>query len=148
MAKNKFKGIEKTVKRLEKMGVGIAPSMVRAIMESAAEKPLFQIKAALSANGASPTTYDFIRKNDSKYMSKKGVALLMGVDYSDPDAYKVNWIEYGTAPRYTKDGQFRGEITARKIIRPVLDMSKAGIEKEIENGIAQEIYKLAKENGF
>lgn len=148
MAKNKFKGIEKVVKNLERIGVGVAPSMARAILESAAEKPLFEIKTGLTANGVPSTTYDFIRKNDSKFTSKRGVALLMGIDYSDPDAYKVNWMEYGTAPRYTKDGQFRGEITARKIIRPILDMRRLSMENEIEDAFSQEIYKLAKENGF
>lgn len=148
MAKNKFKGVENVVKRLGRMGVGVAPSMIHAIMESALEKTLYDIKAGLSANGLSPQGYDFIRKNDAKYISKKGVAMLMGVNYDDVEAYKINWLEYGTAPRYTKDGQFRGEIVGRKIIRPLLDMNIKTIENDVEDGIAQEIFNLARENGF
>lgn len=133
---------------MERMGVSVSPNVVGAIIKGALEKPLFEIKANISARGGNPETYDMITGNDAKFINKKHVSRLIGVDYSNPEAYKLNWLEYGTAPRYTKQGWFRGEVVGFKMIRPVLDRSKTAVIKEVQQGILEEVQHLAKENGF
>lgn len=148
MAKNKFKNIKQITSQLKKMGESIQPAFAYAIIEDFAEPIVYRIKAGISTNGVPPSAYGIIKKNDTKYITKERVSLLMGIDYSDVDAYKLNWMEYGTNDRYTKRNYFRGKITARPTVRPILDSSERKLYEDIRDAFAEEIIKLGKENGF
>lgn len=148
MTKTKFNGVEDVIKKLEAMGKGIEPSMVRGIIEDALEPVVFKVQAGVQAYGLPASTYGFIRKNDGKFITNKRVSMLVGVNSQDPDAYKVNWMEYGTAPRYTKDGYYRGQVTPHPVIRPVIDTHSTQVEKNVEDALFDEIMKLAKQHGF
>lgn len=145
---NEFENVEKVLKQLEKVGVAVSPYEVRAILESAAERTLFQIKAGLVQNGVPDTTYDMVRKNDGKFVTKKNVSILMGVDWADPKAYLVNWMEYGTAPRFKKDGSSTGQVVGRSVIRKAYDANKKGMQDQIEDGLMDLVILEGRKRGF
>lgn len=136
------------MRNLEQMGQSLLPSEVHAVLESAIERPLYQIKAGLEKNGLSAELYDLITKNDSKFTTKRKVSVLMGVDYTHDKAYLVNWMEYGTAPRYKKDGSYTGQIVARPVIRPAWDMNEKSMVDYVLGAIEDIVIKEGKKHGL
>jgi hypothetical protein len=145
---NKFKNLEKVIRALEELGVSVSPSETKAILHSALEPTVFQIKAGLMKNGVPETAYDFVTKNDGKFINKKKVTVIAAIDYQDPKAYLVNWMEYGTAPRYKDDGSYTGQIVARPVIRPAIDANLVSMRDRVMEAIEDLILLEGKKNGF
>lgn len=57
---------------------------------------------------------------------------------------KAILIEFGTGPRYQKNGKFAGQVTPHPMLRPAWDSRKATIEKELSSRLWHEIEKSAR----
>lgn len=144
----KVEGLDDTIKRLRALGKGLDPKKVHDLMEKAANPIISQVQTGLITHNLNPTAWGMITNSDPKYISSDGVAIRIGTNFKDVHGNLVNFMEYGTAPRYTKDGVFRGEVTGKKVIRPVLDMGKDSMKKTVADGIKKGYEKLIKDNGF
>lgn len=65
---------------------------------------------------------------------------LIGPRY--PQGNLAHIFEYGTKPRYTKDGSYRGQITAKPFMRPAIDSNIESVERKAKLMIKEEIKKL------
>ena len=61
-----------------------------------------------------------------------------------PEGNLAHFFEYGTKPRYTKDGSYRGQIIATPFMRPAIDSNIKQVEKQIGARIKTEVQKLKK----
>lgn len=52
--------------------------------------------------------------------------------------------EYGTKPRFTKDGSYRGQIVAKPFMRPAIDVNINDSKSRIALRIKQEVKKIKK----
>jgi hypothetical protein len=78
----------------------------------------------------------FIERKEEKYPT----TVLIGPRYYGPFKGQLSHtFEYGTAPRYTKDGQYRGYITAAPFIRPAYDK----YQSQIVTNVVKKVFKLA-----
>ena len=57
-------------------------------------------------------------------------------------------LEYGSAPRWTKDGAYRGTFPAHPFMRPAFDTNKSQITDSIKKDLVSIIEKQAKKNNL
>lgn len=98
----------------------------RIINDARAKAPTQDIKNAIG----------FIEKNEDKFPT----TVLIGPRYySGYKGQLAHTFEYGTAPRYTERGYYRGFITARPFMRPAFDTNQS----KVVTNISRKILKLA-----
>jgi HK97 gp10 family phage protein len=132
-----IEGLDKLIKELETAGKELTQEEVKKIVRNESEVLIN------TARTNAPTTdiknaIGFIEKNEAKFTK----TVLIGPRYYG--SYKgqlAHTFEYGTAPRYTKDGKYRGHITARPFMRPAFDTHAKNIVTNVKN----RIFKLVTE---
>lgn len=50
-----------------------------------------------------------------------------------PGGWKARWIEYGTAPRYTKTGKYVGRMPAQPFMFPAAEVNRPKYLRDLEN---------------
>jgi HK97 gp10 family phage protein len=130
-----IEGLQEVLKALSEVGKAITDQEVkkivrdeaRAIINSAQSKaPSQDIKESIG----------FIERNENKFTK----TVLIGPRYYGGYRGQLSHtFEYGTAERFTKDGQARGFIVARPFMRPALDQHKTNIV----TNVPERIFKLA-----
>jgi HK97 gp10 family phage protein len=135
MAKNHIEGLDKFVNSIKEASKLLSQEELKKIVRKESE---VIIKTAQSK---APTTdiknsIGFIEKNENKFTK----TVLIGPRYYGGfKGQLAHTFEYGTAPRYTKDGAYRGFITARPFMRPALDAHSSNIV----TNVAKKVIKLA-----
>lgn len=130
-----IEGLDKLLKKLEETGNAITQDEAKKIVRDEAKAII------ISAQSKAPSTdiknsIGFIEKNEKKFTK----TVLIGPRYYGSFRGQLaHTFEYGTAPRYTKDGKYRGHITARPFMRPALDANASNIV----TNITKRIFKLA-----
>lgn len=67
------------------------------------------------------------QKGDVLQTGREAVQVFVGPSYSKFDAHyapHAHLVEFGTGPRYTKDGKFTGQTPAQPFMRPAYDGGK------------------------
>lgn len=145
MAKTEIKGLKETIAAIEATGGAInADTMIR-FLRAGAGPVLGKVRIAVAGYGLPIQTFDFINLPAPKNKNFAGV--LMGLT-KHKKAYIVRWHEYGTAPRWTKDGLFRGQMIARGDIRRIFDMSQNETVSKIQGLVLKHIKKEAERRGI
>lgn len=130
-----IEGLDKLLKKLEETGNAITQDEAKKIVRDEAKVII------ISAQSKAPSTdiknsIGFIEKNEQKFTK----TVLIGPRYYGSFRGQLaHTFEYGTAPRYTKDGKYRGHITARPFMRPALDANASNIV----TNVTKRIFKLA-----
>lgn len=130
-----IEGLDKLLKKLEETGNAITQDEAKKIVRDEAKAII------ISAQSKAPSTdiknsIGFIEKNEQKFTK----TVLIGPRYYGSFRGQLaHTFEYGTAPRYTKDGKYRGHITARPFMRPALDANASNIV----TNVTKRIFKLA-----
>jgi len=144
----KIEGLQDTIDALKQMG-----KLETKPIKSALRREGSKIIADARAKCPSETVkraIKFITKNESKFPT----TVLIGVDSKMPGTDTITvaplatMLEYGSAPRWTKDGHYRGEVVAHPYIRPAFDMNVNGAAKNIENAVINTIEQQAKKNNL
>jgi HK97 gp10 family phage protein len=136
-----LQGLAETINALEQIGVQLDTEKLRADIRKEAQ-PIIDTAKSLApmGNGDIRNSIGFVSKNDARY--KYTVLIAPRVEMEN--AYKAIWIEFGTSPRFTKKGAYRGEVQARPFMRPAFDMHKTKIAENINENIRKNIVELAK----
>lgn len=144
----KIEGLQKTIDALRNMGK----------LETKPIKTMLRREGAVIIRDAKTRCkYDtvkkaigFITKNESRFPTIS----LIGIDskkYGTPTitvAPLAKMLEYGSAPRYTKKGAFRGQIHAAPFMRPAFDVNKDRVNSNIKKGLIQIVEQQAKKNNI
>jgi HK97 gp10 family phage protein len=143
-----IKGLDETIKALQNMG-----KLNKKPIKDLLRKQGSKIIADARANCSSETvkrSIKFITKNEGRFPT----TVLIGVDSKSPGTDTITvaplatMIEYGSAPRYTKDGNYRGAIQARPFMRPAFDTNKSQITDTIKKDLVKIIETQAKNNNL
>lgn len=129
------------VRNLVEMGK-LNPKDVRHIVRNAGQRIVTDAKARAAFSQSISRSIGFIRKNDGQYPT----SVLIGPQY--PGGNLAHFFEYGTAPRFAKGGQRRGQIKARPFMRPAFDGNVKGVDSEIKKNLMDLINKKAKQNNL
>lgn len=132
-----IEGLVKVLKKLEETNQKITQDEVKKIVREESKVII------LAAQSKAPSqdiknSIGFIEKNEQKFTK----TVLIGPRYYGSFRGQLaHTFEYGTAPRYTKDGKYRGHITARPFMRPALDANSSNIV----TNVSKRVLKIALE---
>jgi HK97 gp10 family phage protein len=119
---------------LKKMGQSLDQKEVKEIVREIAQPMINDMKAGAPTSEIRESL-GFIEKNEEKYTE----TVLIGPRYYGGHKGQLSHIfEFGTGPRKTKDGYYRGFIVARPFIRPAFDSNK----DKIVTKLADELFKI------
>lgn len=130
-----IKGLDNVLKKLESVNLKLTDDEVKKIVRNES------LDLISSAQSKAPSTdiknsIGFIEKNEQKFTK----TVLIGPRYYGSFRGQLaHTFEYGTAPRYTKDGYYRGYIVARPFMRPAFDQHRT----KIVTNVSKRIFKLA-----
>tara|TARA_Y100000385_G_C12756135_1_gene493104 strand:+ start:165 stop:590 length:426 start_codon:yes stop_codon:yes gene_type:complete len=116
--------MSKVVHKMKYYEGSLADGRVREMMKQ--EARIIATTAKANARASSTTVANsigFIEKKNYPYN------ILIGPKY--PQGNLAHLIEYGTAPRYTADGNYRGEMIAKPFMRPAIDNNISSVKKRI-----------------
>ena len=68
------------------------------------------------------------------------LSVLIGPKY--PEGSLAHLFEYGTAPRYTDSGEFRGEMEAQPFMRPAFENNRDAVTEGIKIGLKKIVKSL------
>ena len=128
-------GLQEVLKALTEAGKAITDQEVKKIVRDEA------MAMIITAQSKAPSqdireSIGFIEKNENKFTK----TVLIGPRYYGGHRGQLaHTFEYGTAERFTKDGQARGFIVAQPFMRPALDQHKTNIV----TNVPERILKLA-----
>lgn len=140
----RIEGLKETIAALEKTGAAITADKMQRFLYAGAGPILGKIHIAIAGYGLPTQTYDFIKLTSK---NKNFANVLMGLT-KHKKAYIVRFHEFGTAPRWTKDGVFRGQMVARGDIRRIFDMSQGEAVSKIQKLVLAYIKKEAERRGI
>jgi len=82
------------------------------------------------------------QKGDSQATRGRSVVnLYVGADYGPQGAPHAHLIEFGTGPRYTRNGAFRGSVSPQPMLQPAWDMHKGKLLEGLGARLWDEIKK-------
>jgi len=136
----KVEGVEDTMRLLKKIQPN--PKDLRKGIESIAMVIVNDAKARASFSKNIQNSIGLATVGAEKYPS----FVLIRPKY--PQGSLAHIFENGTAPRFTKDGNSRGQITARPFMRPALDSNKQAVQDRLKNLVIRLIEKEAKKNNL
>lgn len=130
-----IQGLDKLLKKLEETNKAISQEEVKKIVRDES-KVIINTAQSKAPSTDIKNSIGFIEKNEQKFTK----TVLIGPRYYGSFRGQLaHTFEYGTAPRYTKDGKYRGHITARPFMRPALDANASNIV----TNVTKRIFKLA-----
>lgn len=130
-----IEGIDKLLKKLNEANLKITDEEVKKIVRSESTDIINSAKSKAPSTDIK-NSIGFIEKNEQKFTK----TVLIGPRYYGSFRGQLaHTFEFGTAPRYTKDGIYRGFITARPFMRPALDENSS----KIVTNVSKKVFKLA-----
>lgn len=138
-----LKGFDKMLEQLQEAGGDVSTAAASAIRESA-KVVESELRAAASESGVPSDITSEIRAHTSsegdRYEAEVGWQM-GNYDPKKPSAgYKAVFLNYGTVKRYTKKGQYRGEITKPAQSQQFIHKAKKAARPKVKK-IQQEILK-------
>jgi len=116
-------GLQEVLKALSEAGKAITDQEVKKIVRDEA-KAIINTAQSKAPSQDIKESIGFIERNENKFTK----TVLIGPRYYGGFRGQLSHtFEYGTAERFTKDGQARGFIVARPFMRPALDQNKSNI---------------------
>jgi HK97 gp10 family phage protein len=132
-----IEGLDKLLKKLEETNKTISEEEVKKIVRDES-KAIINTAQSKAPSTDIKNSIGFIEKNESKFTK----TVLIGPRYYGGFRGQLaHTFEYGTAPRYTKNGEYRGHITARPFMRPAMDAHSSNIV----TNVSKRVFKLATE---
>ena len=123
------------VHKMKYYEASLADGRVREMMKQ--EARIIATTAKANARPLSTTvahSIGFIEKKNYPYN------ILIGPKY--PQGNLAHFFEYGTAPRYTADGNYRGAMEAKPFMRPAIDNNIGNVKRKILIRLQQIVRKL------
>lgn len=128
-------GLDKVLKALEETNKSLSPEEVKKIVRDESRSIIISAQNKAPSNDIK-NSIGFIERNEKKFPN----TVLIGPRYYGSFRGQLSHtFEYGTAPRYTKTGAYRGFITARPFMRPALDENA----NKIVTNVGKKVFKLA-----
>jgi len=134
---SKLIGVNSIDKIADKIKVALLDGRVREILKQETQVIVNNAKAnSLSVSSSVSNSIQHIERGNYP------LHVLIAPKY--PEGNLAHLFEYGTKPRYTKDGSYRGQIIATPFMRPAIDSNIKQVEKQIGARIKTEVQKLKK----
>ena len=137
---NNVKGVGEVIKALEAVGANIKSQELQQMLRGESQRIVDTAKSLVPVDtGDLRESIGFITNKDDANMDK----VLIGVRKSYYNYYLAPMLEYGTEPRVTKSGAYRGVITPRPFMRPALDKNRDAVVNGVNRGVSKIVLKLA-----
>ena len=134
---SKLIGVNSIDKIADKIKVALLDGRVREILKQETQVIVNNAKAnSLSVSSSVSNSIQHIERGNYP------LHVLIAPKY--PEGNLAHLFEYGTKPRYTKDGSYRGQIIATPFMRPAIDSNIKQVDKQIGARIKTEVQKLKK----
>lgn len=140
----KVTGFREIERALAKLPAGTAKGVARRAMKKEL-KPI-----AVMANTFWPGADDNVFKITSRLKSSQRAPIresrsvtnmFVGADYGPGGNPHAHLIEFGTGPRYTKNGAFRGSVAPNPMLQPAWDMNRVQLLEGLGKRLWAEIEK-------
>lgn len=155
-------GLDACIHALEDMGKGLTGEEIQGVLKKAAKPLVTTIQSGIASKWGLPADiYGFVSKNDAKYRSAKGAAVLLGWNRTNVLSYIGIMFEYGTlshrieplSPRtqrkeHSIKALTEGGLKSRPVIRPAYDTSSKRMGEDIKKGLLKLITDKAKKNNL
>lgn len=135
MKKAEYSGTDQVGKKFNALIKVLSDGRVRDIMTANTENIVTD--ARMRAGAVSKTvasSIDHIERGNYPFN------ILIGPKY--PQGNLAHIFEYGTMPRYTEDGSYRGQIIATPFMRPAYDNGIGDSTRKIKEALTKEIKKI------
>lgn len=144
MTKTTLSGLKDTIQALDKLGK-LDTKPMKELLQRQGQKIINDAKANCPSTHVK-AAIKLIKKDEGHFPT----TVLIGIDSNSPgtDTMTVNalasMLEFGSVPRFTKEGKFRGQVHAKPFMRPAFDMNKDTIKQGIETGLVKLVEQQAK----
>lgn len=131
MAKNHIQGLDKLVNSMKDAAKLLSQDELKKIVRTESQV-IIETARSRAPSEDIKNSIGFIEKNENKFNK----TVLIGPRYYGSwRGQLAHTFEFGTAPRYTKDGAYRGYITARPFMRPALDAHGSNIVTNVQKKV-------------
>ena len=147
--KSKMIGLAESRAALRQLGPKVEKKVLNAALKAGARVIVGEIKAdgraprSLTQAAAEKTA----TRNDMKNDIIKGDVY---TGFKSPHHRLAHLFEFGTGPRFQKNGRYTGQMTATPFVRPAIDRGKGDAERKVREriaaGVEREAAKLGKAN--
>ena len=145
MAENNLTGMSDVINALQAMGKNIKTPKLQKVIRNSSERIITTAKSLAPVNtGDLRDSIGFITSKDSTNLDKA----LIGLRREYYNAYLGVMFEYGTAPRFQKNGRYTASITPTPFMRPALDQNANAVTEDILKGVDSILADLAKKNNL
>ena len=145
MAENNLTGMADVINALQAMGKNIKSPKLQKVIRNSSERIITTAKSLAPVNtGDLRDSIGFITSKDSTNLDKA----LIGLRREYYNAYLGVMFEYGTAPRFQKNGRYTASITPTPFMRPALDRNANAVTEDILKGVDSILADLAKKNNL
>lgn len=145
MAENNLTGMADVINALQAMGKNIKTQKLQKVIRNSSERIITTAKSLAPVNtGDLRDSIGFITSKDSTNLDKA----LIGLRREYYNAYLGVMFEYGTAPRFQKNGRYTSSITPTPFMRPALDRNANAVTEDILKGVDSILAELAKKNNL
>ena len=145
MAENNLTGMADVINALQAMGKNIKTPKLQKVIRNSSERIITTAKSLAPVNtGDLRDSIGFITSKDSTNLDKA----LIGLRREYYNAYLGVMFEYGTAPRFQKNGRYTASITPTPFMRPALDRNANAVTEDILKGVDAILADLAKKNNL
>lgn len=141
----KIEGMAELLNALESMGQDVDKKAVQVLTQTEAQKIVYLARSYMPEDsGLAKMSVKIIGTKNEKGFT----GTLAGIDWHDEHGYLAHIMEFGTAPRFTKDGKYTGQIAPRGFMRRAFDSSQNAASEAISSGMVKLIRHLAKKNNL
>lgn len=145
MAETNLTGMADVINALQAMGKNIKTPKLQKVIRNSSERIITTAKSLAPVNtGDLRDSIGFITSKDSTNLDKA----LIGLRREYYNAYLGVMFEYGTAPRFQKNGRYTASITPTPFMRPALDRNANAVTEDILKGVDSILADLAKKNNL
>jgi hypothetical protein len=141
----KIEGMAELLNALESMGQEVDQKAVAALTNEEAQKIVYVARSYMPEDsGLAKMSVKIVGTKTNKGFT----GTLAGIDWHSEHGYLAHILEFGTAPRFTKDGKYTGQIAPRGFMRRAFDSNKNAASEAITSGMVKIIRDLAKKNNL
>lgn len=145
MAETNVTGMAEVINALQAMGKNIKTPRLQKVIRQSSQRIINTAKSLAPVNtGDLRDSIGFITSKDSTNLDKA----LIGLRREYHNAYLGVMFEYGTAPRFQKNGRYTAQITPHPFMRPAVDQNANAVTEEIIKGVDGLLRDLAKKNNL
>lgn len=145
MSETNVTGMAEVINALQAMGKNIKTPRLQKVIRQSSQRIINTAKSLAPVNtGDLRDSIGFITSKDSTNLDKA----LIGLRREYHNAYLGVMFEYGTAPRFQKNGRYTAQITPHPFMRPAVDQNANAVTEEILKGVDEILADLAKKNNL